>query len=385
VVSYEQNLSVDMVDTQLLDTVIKTYNDELYNSSQIDLSQHLKSWSENKNHLFQLFGNKLKVSVPVETQVTSETIAISVRKFNAYTLGNRKEFALIKYVLAEVLSHEEVATNLVSQERTIFQVKFTKGMKLSKMLGRLCPAKFVNEFQTEFSKLVQSFKVSGTAVLSIDPVDYLTMSSNTSGWRSCHALDGEYRTGTLAYMMDSATVISYVTHRDIEDMPGVADKIWRQVVYFQDDLEFAIQARQYPNKNGNNTQTVRQLIADLLNDYKSPALRTYVTTFARRELLEDLCYNNEDGYNLWYNDIISGSFNTAGVIYDTTTGSAGRYYPDELDYSNTKVAKVGVKWITCICGCGNELTDPNYLTYESYLNNNDDYDDEDYDEDGDEW
>jgi hypothetical protein len=186
--------------------------------------------------------------------------------------------------------------------------------------------------------------------------------------------------------MDSATVISYVTHRDIEDMPGVADKIWRQVVYFQDDLEFAIQARQYPNKNANNTQTIRQLIADLLNDYKSPALRSYITTFTRREFLEDFCYNNDDGYHLWYNDVISGSFNTAGIIYDTTTGmEAQGNYDDELNYSNSKPAKVGVRWIPCICGCGNDLTDPNYLTYESYLNNNDDYDDEDYDEDGDEW
>lgn len=39
---------------------------------------------------------------------------------------------------------------------------------------------------------------------------FLTSSVNTYNWRSCHALDGEYRAGNLSYMADNVTFMCYI-------------------------------------------------------------------------------------------------------------------------------------------------------------------------------
>lgn len=67
--------------------------------------------------------------------------------------------------------------------------------------------------------LIQEDKVTGILCLSIHPLDYLSLSENTYNWRSCHALDGEYRAGNLSYMMDNTTVVCYLKGEDEAELP----------------------------------------------------------------------------------------------------------------------------------------------------------------------
>ena len=71
---------------------------------------------------------------------------------------------------------------------------FPRGMKLSKVLMQ----EFGLDAETvrqHLSMLIQSNKVSGKLCLSIHPLDYLSASENNHSWRSCHAMDREYREG----------------------------------------------------------------------------------------------------------------------------------------------------------------------------------------------
>ena len=47
--------------------------------------------------------------------------------------------------------------------------------------------------------ILQDVKVSGDLVLSVHPLDYLSISDNNHNWYSCHSLDGEYGAGNLGY------------------------------------------------------------------------------------------------------------------------------------------------------------------------------------------
>ena len=89
--------------------------------------------------------------------------------------------------------------------------------------------------------------MSGDFCISIHPLDFLTSSVNTYNWRSCHALDGEYRAGNLSYMVDKSTIICYLKGANNAKLPMFPDDVpwnskkWRVLIYVSDywDLLFA--------------------------------------------------------------------------------------------------------------------------------------------------
>lgn len=67
-----------------------------------------------------------------------------------------------------------------------------EGMKLSKFLSKAMNNK---EFDIDYSKIMEKGVVKGKIVISIDPLDFILMSCNNSGWTSCHTIskDGKSR------------------------------------------------------------------------------------------------------------------------------------------------------------------------------------------------
>ena len=137
-----------------------------------------------------------------------------------------------------------------------------KGMKLVKAFRH-----FVNkddrslaDIQNEASRIIQEDKIEGTLCLSVDPLDFLSLSENTYNWRSCHSLDGEYRAGNLSYMMDKNTIICYLRGADDVPLQGFGpdvrwnSKKWRVLLYVSDDWKMIFAGRQYPfeSKTGMN-------------------------------------------------------------------------------------------------------------------------------------
>ena len=128
-----------------------------------------------------------------------------------------------------------------------------KGMKIIKAFKYFVEDKeILTEIQDKASMLIQNTKISGYFCMSVHPLDYLSLSENTHNWRSCHALDGEYRAGNLSYMADNCTIICYIKSehdavlpRFPDDVPW-ADKKWRMLLHVSDDNTMVISGRHYP-------------------------------------------------------------------------------------------------------------------------------------------
>lgn len=110
----------------------------------------------------------------------------------------------------------------------------------------------LNYWQDRASTLVQQDVVTGKLCFSVHPLDYLSISENAHNWRSCHALDGDYCTGNLNYMVDSSTVVCYLKSEHdaiLPHFPGFIpwnSKKWRVLLYFSKDHKMFFAGRQYP-------------------------------------------------------------------------------------------------------------------------------------------
>ena len=127
------------------------------------------------------------------------------------------------------------------------------GMKLSKAMSYfIYHPDLLNEVQIDISRCIQEDKIEGRLCLSVHPLDYLSSSENTHNWRSCHALDGEYRAGNLSYMLDSSTIICYLKSEEDTKLPNFPEYIpwnnkkWRVLLFLSDNWEVIFAGRQYP-------------------------------------------------------------------------------------------------------------------------------------------
>ena len=116
-------------------------------------------------------------------------------------------------------------------------------------------------------------------VLSINPSDYLTMSCGNS-WESCHRLrNGCWRRGTLSYMNDEVTMISYVLPQDWENRANVmhkenrttimsqALKYYRRAIMWDIDSRHVLQSRLYPSGENNTfTEDYSNLVLRLIEE-----------------------------------------------------------------------------------------------------------------------
>jgi hypothetical protein len=103
----------------------------------------------------------------------------------------------------------------------------------------------------EYSDLVSCLKRKMNFIISLNPLDYLTMSDGIN-WHSCHSIrgGGGWKNGCLSYMLDTTSIITFVINeedRPIHEIP----KVYRQMYHYENDL--FIQNRLYPQGNDGAT------------------------------------------------------------------------------------------------------------------------------------
>lgn len=292
----------------------------LSNDALLDL---LQTHATNKAHIFKLFGNKLKIEREIDTCLNSfEAGKIQVALREEFLKD--KKLILAASLLGSI-SSDEFVSNIVNRDLTIFNVEIKKGTKLSKALIKLVLPEHQHLVATSHSMANQKLFTKGKLVLSIDPNDYVTMSTNSSGWRSCHRLDGgEFRAGPLAYLRDGSTIICYMesntpctfSYRGVEYTHS--NKCWRQIAMVDPALTYAIQERQYPNPSTINQNAASSIFKELLSAYNGV---DYLFAKKQTEVLEslhiDFCESNNEEYYLYYNDITHSMFNEGNLVYQT--------------------------------------------------------------------
>ena len=107
-----------------------------------------------------------------------------------------------------------------------------------------------NKAFAEYSDLVSDLTRKMQFIISLNPLDYLTM-SNGVNWVSCHNIrSGGCMGGTMSYMLDNVSIITFVVDKiegDIHKIP----KVYRQMYHYENNL--FIQSRLYPQGNDGAT------------------------------------------------------------------------------------------------------------------------------------
>jgi hypothetical protein len=165
------------------------------------------------------------------------------------------------------LIHERTVTKELAErvENAIPEVKPHIGERASRLINKICTYLGFNkhpDYNREYAKFADALSpmtIKRHTILSINPLDYLTMSFGNS-WASCHTIDknnkrnmpshysGCYSSGTISYMLDGASMVLYTVDasydgEDYWDQP----KITRQMFHW--GAEKLVQGRLYPQDN----------------------------------------------------------------------------------------------------------------------------------------
>ena len=195
--------------------------------------------------------------------------------------------------------------------------RFASNLKTSRAFNRVCAHFGVdklpkyNKLFAQYSDMISDTKRKMIFYMSLNPLDYLTMSFGKS-WASCHTIDktnkrrmpnsysGAYCGGTLSYMLDQSSFVTFVHSHVPEDIIEEG-KIYRNMFHYQNDM--LVQGRIYPQGTDGNTDLykvfrgfVQKEMAALLgitNAWVKSGTRPNSVTYSRGAHYRDYeCFGN---------------------------------------------------------------------------------------------
>lgn len=260
----------------------------------------LDKWAENKAPIYLAFGKQLVLEKDIEFEKEEREIWTEIQELigkypylywfavnNCRTMcrneyepfssdfhnktkipTNRMKFTKLISLLEENMTPLESLKELSEEEKNIY-------LKLKEKV------KYTSPILDDYSKIISGNKIKGKLKVSIDPIDYILMSHNKSGWDSCYNIAkggesrhfGEYTNGLFSYMRDAHTVISYKHSENLYEFKIGRSKFndysrnWRQVIYIDIENKGFITSRQYPNRNDAISENVRNMIEESLSEY----------------------------------------------------------------------------------------------------------------------
>lgn len=236
-----------------------------------------------------------------------------------------------------------VVQTLTFKDGTTFKldgrVKFFKF--LSKLPLSSSALSLAEEIRLAQSRVSPNRHIEGTLTISISPVDYLTLSDDTTGWTSClHTLPqngkrGDFCAGTLEMLSSSYALVAYIAAPD-------GRKYWRQLFLYTPYAIVALRAYPYefPQATDQILKTLRQaaFMTSRRNYSETPVLSTGA----------NLPLPNSSSLvlttNLMYNDAIRGV----------------EYLPrirEELDYNPPEFVELNFSGPAYCLSCGSPMED----------------------------
>ena len=334
------------------------------------------TWEKNKEKFIKRFGG-LIYEWPEEIEITlsENEKTLRVREFVNHIYNNYNNADLALFVDDNCLSFFE---NKVSSNRNRV---IPKGMKLVKAFKFFEKnPNILRTIQDEASQIIQENKIKGKLCFSVHPLDFLSSSENTYKWRSCHALNDDFRAGNLSYMADSTTFMAYIKGADDVELNAFGPEVkwnskkWRVLFHVEDNDNIIFAGRQYPFSSKEGLDLILDIYNNLMaeeyptlsnyryNGWHNEYIDKYVPPVVGTENLapieldeQYLVWNRKiyplpqivvDGYKaLNYNDILKSS------IYDTP-------YYTTLRYSSYHGNTVSIGHYVGCLRCGAILEDP---------------------------
>lgn len=251
-------------------------------------------WEAAKSkRLFDLFGDKLMVTKEIFIEKDAVQLAEEVTNLcHPFIRKLKSEIGTACYI-DEKMSRElyytidnmcyrslDLGTNRISHSfefvmEGVKTFKVSKGQKTLKFFQKLTDIfgidqELFEDFRIKHSQVLNDKKIKGTLVLSIHPLDYMTMSDNANNWDSCMSWDyhGCYRAGTLECMNCPSTIVAYMASSTREYHLG-EDEYWnskkyRQLVMIDDNA--IMTNKGYPYQNDSLSREVLHFVAELAGE-----------------------------------------------------------------------------------------------------------------------
>lgn len=212
------------------------------------------------------------------------------------------------------------------------------GTKMSRAFNKVCvhygidKREGYNKAFAQYADLVSDLVRKMSFVISLNPLDYLTMSVGNS-WHSCHHIqNGGYKGGCLSYMLDSTSIITFVIP-NLDGKIHETPKYYRQMIHYNNNL--FIQSRLYPQGNDGATNLYDKFRNIVMNEFN--------------ELLQcDGNWNSEIGYRT-----VGDHTGTDGIHYPDYlyNSSVTMFYPSsKADEIKDQVVHIGHNGICPHCG-----------------------------------
>ena len=164
--------------------------------------EYIYEWARNKKWIYQMFGNNLSISKSVQVDKAPHEIRDLV-------YGLSENFPISKFHF-DIFSTDEISQNKILEDKPYYTnmgVACKKGMRLTKFLSGLLQDEL---FDIELSKVFQNKKIDKDIVISIDPLDFLTMSIHKYKWVSCYNIsNGCYSNCAFSLMRDEISTICF--------------------------------------------------------------------------------------------------------------------------------------------------------------------------------
>lgn len=212
------------------------------------------------------------------------------------------------------------------------EIKARSGTKTTRFVNKLCTYLNYNQHPeynkkfAEYSDALSPRTFKRFTVLSLNPLDYLTMSFGNS-WSSCHTIDkenkrrmpngyeGQYGSGTMSYMLDSVSMVLYTIDsnatKEYWDMP----KINRQMFHYGN--EKLIQGRLYPQSNdwyGSAYIPYREFVQEILSATMGISAWSKADEIACRDTYSwGTHYRDYDSFDNCRISIVEDSTNTKAI------------------------------------------------------------------------
>ena len=252
-----------------------------------------RDWERAKSErLFKLFGDKLMLTKEILIEKDVRQLAEEVSNLYHPFIGRLKSAIGDAYCKNKIsrdlyyiidsmtfysidLGSNRVSQNFEFEMEGIKTFKVNKGQKTLKFFQKLAEIFNIDkdlfeDFRIKHSQVLNDKKIKGTLVLSIHPLDYMTMSDNSNDWDSCMSWDNQgcYRAGTLECMNCPSTIVAYIASKSKEYWLG-EDSYWnskkyRQLVMIDDNA--IMTNKGYPYQNDNLSKEVLNFVAELAGE-----------------------------------------------------------------------------------------------------------------------
>lgn len=360
------------------------------------LEEWLTPWGKNKIGLYHLLGDKLFYSVPFVHETPkneirhafesmlwdSEAFTRFFREIRSYAWDRIPE-PTSTHITRDLINSYAFLDNSLSRDIVLDfnsnkkKVVLSKGMKPMKALLKYIKyisteeneARYLDiyeQIRLEHSRILNTKKITGEIVMSIHPMDFITMSDNSYNWTSCMSWTkdggGCYRIGSTEMMFSNCVICCFLKTNEKfifdEEETSWNSKKWRQLFYVTKDI--IVGGKSYPYANDELTNIILKTLKELAEKNKG-----WHYSFGPEEYLDMKSVYEERDFDSCRYDIQRNKknpnaatqhrilFETRGMYNDMVNDHDKKYLCVRNKVKNHKIINLSGK-SACLC-CGNEV------------------------------